>query len=117
MVLDGIAAVVYLVAGIILTSTLKHVSSCTSGSDDATAAREDNKVTNFGCNENDWLTNDVCIQFVKDTKSDRMKPRCQRAVTDYSFDFVGFTLCLLMVFLGHVLARRGGSKPTVAAQI
>ncbi|KAK8087888.1 hypothetical protein PG997_002849, partial [Apiospora hydei] len=120
MVMDGIAAVVYLVGGIILTSALKSVSSCTGTSDDEIIARGYNKVLNFGCPTMDSTPTPACADLMvtdSDLSADPTIPRCQRAITDYSFDFVGLALCVVMVFLGYVLARRGGSRPTVAAQI
>ncbi|KAK8035832.1 hypothetical protein PG991_001905 [Apiospora marii] len=113
MALDGVSAVIYLVAGIILTKALKSVSSCTS--EDATS-RADNRITNFGCQVNDLEHDARCQDLYRDSKDPSMA-RCQRAVTDYSFEYIGFILCVAMVFLGYVLARRGGSTPTVAAQV
>ncbi|KAK8083802.1 hypothetical protein PG996_002583, partial [Apiospora saccharicola] len=118
MVLDGISAVIYLVAGIVLTSALKSISSCTSDDGDAPDQRSENRVTNFGCTVNDLMGSQKCIEWASQFqgKPNPTVSRCQRAVTDYSFEYIGFMLCVGMVFLGYVLARRGGSRPTVAAQ-
>ncbi|KAK8095717.1 hypothetical protein PG999_013739, partial [Apiospora kogelbergensis] len=121
MALDGIAAVSYLTGGIILTAALKAVKSCTAIGPDPSNDRTANNVLNFGCGEANTgpdtyqKCNDLGVQ---DYKDDPTIPRCMRAVTDYSFDYFGFTLCAIMVFLGYVLARRGGNRsPTVAAQV
>ncbi|KAK8140190.1 hypothetical protein PG984_000256 [Apiospora sp. TS-2023a] len=117
MVLDGISAVIYLVAGIVLTSALKSISSCTATSQDATTQRVNNRVTNFGCDVKNLESNRSCQDLYPEGGVDVTISRCQRAVTDYSFEYIGFMLCVGMVFLGYVLARRGGSRPTVAAQV
>ncbi|KAK8050710.1 hypothetical protein PG994_012440, partial [Apiospora phragmitis] len=118
MAMDGIAAVVYLVGGIILTSALKVVSSCSAISDEAQISIGSNKLLTVGCTTANYGSNPSCSELqVDDPKKDPSISRCQRAVTDYAFDYFGFTLYVAMVFLGYVLARRGGSRPTVAAQI
>ncbi|KAK6841252.1 hypothetical protein PG995_000353, partial [Apiospora arundinis] len=120
MVADGLAAVIYLVAGSILASAMKPVPTCTPTNDSEGEAVEYNKIINTGCysqGSGDQGPSWTCdfgggaAEAVVKTFS----PRCQRAVADYSFDYIGFTLCALMVILGYVLARRGGSRsPTVA---
>ncbi|KAK8874981.1 hypothetical protein PGQ11_005495 [Apiospora arundinis] len=118
MIADGLAAVIYLVAGSILANAMKPVPSCTTMDDTAKFYRGSNKILNTGCGDSAdvWICdpNDTTLQ---NEVGNSITPRCQRAVTDYSFEYLSFTLCTIMVILGYVLARRGGSRsPTVATR-
>ncbi|KAH8673420.1 marvel domain-containing protein [Xylariales sp. PMI_506] len=106
MVVDALASIFYLAAGIAMTLALKSVSSCTSTDAVAVAQRFYNSILNGGCvQESDGL---YCYAG---TQADNFSPtvgRCQRAQADYVFEFLAFLFGLASIGLGFMAYKRGG---------
>ncbi|KAH9893674.1 marvel domain-containing protein [Xylariomycetidae sp. FL2044] len=102
-VLDSVSFALYLSGSIALTVAMKGIASCTS--DYSFGDRYENKIINGGCTEHQGQK--LCA--VADIKLvDQTPGRCQRAQADFSIQYIGCFFVLVMLILGHILARLGG---------
>ncbi|KAK8034953.1 acid phosphatase protein [Apiospora rasikravindrae] len=108
MAADALASIFFLAGGIALTLAMKDVSSCTGGDKLGDYQRVTNKLLNGGCTDGG---NDVTYCGISSSPHpfDELHGRCQRVQADYVFEFIAFIFGVVIIALGWVLHRKGGS--------
>ncbi|ORY68382.1 marvel domain-containing protein [Pseudomassariella vexata] len=107
---DVVTSIFFLAAGIALTLGLKSVSNCTDTSDQALLNKYDNRLVNGGCISRHGDTFCNVAKNEDDTKFSLAVSRCQRLQADYVFEYLGFILGIVMIGLGWMLHKRGGTS-------
>ncbi|KAI0868074.1 hypothetical protein GGS24DRAFT_494850 [Hypoxylon argillaceum] len=110
--LDTLVSVFYLAGAISLTIAMKNVPSCTATDGTSQYYRGINKIISGGCVHSS--EGPLCPHVISADGKDLTQGRCQMAQADYVFEYAGFILGLVMVFMGYILHRRGrgGAPPT-----
>jgi hypothetical protein len=90
---------------------MKSASNCIGIDLDSVAGRVSNKILNGGCLENgEWACDDWYDG--KNPSKDPTIGKCKRAEAEFVFEYMGVMISIGLVFLGFVLSRRGGTRPT-----
>ncbi|KAI0907357.1 hypothetical protein F4823DRAFT_564922 [Ustulina deusta] len=114
MGLDALVSIFYLAGSISLTVAMRSVSSCSATDKVSEYNRVTNKILSGGCITIEG--NLVCLHAATSGGKDLTPGRCSMAQADYVWEYVGFSLGVLMVFTGYLLSRRGrGGTPTANA--
>ncbi|KAI1637232.1 marvel domain-containing protein [Biscogniauxia mediterranea] len=107
MGLDAVVSLLYLASAIALVMALRDVPSCVDLDEFSTRQRLTNQILNGGCLSQVHKTG-RCDGTRDPNGEDDTTVRCNIARSSYVFQFLACVCCLMMIGVGHVIARRGG---------
>ncbi|KAI1492404.1 hypothetical protein F5X96DRAFT_667758 [Biscogniauxia mediterranea] len=107
MGIDAFVSLLYLASGIALLKALRNVPSCVDVDEFSKRQRLFNEILNGGCLDQVHKTGS-CDSAVGSGGVDDTPWRCNAASADYVLQFLACGSSLIMICIGHVLARRGG---------